>query len=80
MLASQHTTQFSKIPFVVAVAKGIEAEAYRDAIAAGERIEASYDKLSQTSSIGVFAGTQLTYDSTTTDWSIFTDDTRQSDT
>lgn len=70
----------NKTPFLLCFSKAIAPELFRSAVEDGARVNESYDPVTQTSVRGIFAGTSLTYDSTTTDWSVFTDDTRQVDT
>lgn len=68
-----------KVPFLLGFAREIDGETYLRAMAASDELENTYDPETQTSTTGIYAGSQLTYERTMTDWSLSKDDTRCTD-
>jgi len=69
------------VPFTLNFIEKLDTVLYDDAIQSSEMIRQSYDPETQISNISVYAGTNLTYDATTSGGIFYTnDDSEQSDT
>lgn len=69
------------IPFTLNFVEKLDPVLYKEAIQSSEMIRQSYDPETQISTISVYAGTNLTYDATTSGGIFYTnDDSEQSDT
>lgn len=80
-MSTQTLLQKSKpVPFTLNFVEGIDKTMYDEEISNSETIAQSYDPITQTSNISIYAGTSLTYDSTSSGLFMTTDDNEQSDT
>jgi hypothetical protein len=70
----------NSVPFTLLFVDKVEPSLYNEAIKNSELIVDSYNPTTQTSNLSVYAGTNLTYDTTGTVMGMGNDDSKQTDT
>ena len=68
-----------KAPFTFLFTEQIDPSLYAEAIKGFQKLADTYNPETQTSDFSIYAGTELTYDTTGSQWG-GSDDTKQSDT
>jgi len=69
-----------KAPFTLLFSEKIDPSLYAEAIKDSEKLADTYNPETQTSDFSIYAGTNLTYDTSGTVMGFGEDDTRQTDT